>query len=187
MENRQDNEGFKNVGNNDVVSAKDNAELAADIMLAIRESNWLQPTRQDVSRDCIYHAFLSFKANKKGNCNTRQIYALVVENITTVSARNAVMLRGIDIKVNRQDLLEDTQTAGSAAGVDYYYIAVPEAPEMIELAESAVRPEWGIMTVDQSRNVKVIKEPSRLKLVNREDALSDVIIKSLGDSVLLAE
>lgn len=187
MENRHDNEGFKNVGNNDVVTAKDNADLVADIMLAIRESNWLQPTRQDVLRDCIYHAFLSFKANKKGNCNSRQIYALVVENITTVSARNAVMLRGIDIKVNRQDLLGDSQTAGSAAEVDYYYIAIPKTPEMMELAESAVRPEWGIMAVDQSRNVKVIREPSRLKIMNREEILSDIIIKSLGDSVFLAE
>ena len=114
------------------------------------------------------------------------MYALVVENIT-VTACNAVMLRGIDIRVNRQDLLGDIQMAGSAGGVDYYYIAVPEEPEMIEAAESAVRPEWGIMTVDQSGNVKVIKEPARLKIIRREDALSNIIIKLLGDSVLFIE
>ena len=64
---------------------------------------------------------------------------------------------------------------------------VPEEPEMIEAAESAVRPEWGIMTVDQSGNVKVIKEPARLKIIRREDALSNIIIKLLGDSVLFIE
>jgi hypothetical protein len=71
--------------------------------------------------------------------------------------------------------------------VDYYYIAVPEDPEMIEVAESAVRPQWGIMAVDLSGNIKVIKEPSRLKLLHREDALSNIIIKLLGDSILLTE
>ena len=177
MENRHDHEVLKNMDNKGVVTAKDNTDLAAGIMLAIMESKWLQPMRHDVSHDRIYHAFLSINANKKGNRNTRQMYALVVE----------VMLRGIDIKVNRQDLLGDTQTAGSAGDVDYYYIAVPEDSEMIEMAESAVRPEWGIMAVDPSGNIKVIKEPSRLKLLRREDALSNIIIKLLGDSILLTE
>ena len=152
MENRHDNDDFKSMDNNGAVTAKENAGLAANIMFAIRESNWLQPTGHDVSCDRIYHAFLSINANKKGSRNARQMYALVVENIT-VTTRNAVMLRGIDIKVNRQDLLGDTQTAGSAGDVDYYYIAVPEDPEMIEMAESAVRPEWGIMAVDLSGNI----------------------------------
>ena len=186
MENRHDHEVLKNMDNKGVVTAKDNTDLAAGIMLAIMESKWLQPMRHDVSHDRIYHAFLSINANKKGNRNTRQMYALVVENIT-VTARNVVMLRGIDIKVNRQDLLEDIQMSGSVGGVDYYYIAVPEDSEMIEMAESAVRPEWGIMAVDPSGNIKVIKEPSRLKLLRREDALSNIIIKLLGDSILLTE
>ena len=186
MENRHANEDFKNVDNNGVDTAKHNTDIAAGIMLAIMESKWLQPMRHDVSHDRIYHAFLSINAYKKGNRNTRQMYVLVVENIT-VTARNVVMLRGIDIKVNRQDLLGDTQTAGSAGDVDYYYIAVPEDPEMIEMAESAVRPEWGIMAVDLSGNIKVIKEPSRLKPLHRENALSNIIIKLLGDSILLTE
>ena len=58
---------------------------------------------------------------------------------------------------------------------------------MIEAAEAAVRPEWGIMAVDHSGNIKIIKEPSRLKIISREEALSDVIIKLLGDSILLTE
>ena len=186
MEKRHDNDTIKSMDNNGTVTAKENAGLAANIMFAIRESNWLQPTGHDVSCDRIYHAFLSINANKKGSRNARQMYALVVENIT-VTTRNAVMLRGIDIKVNRQDLLGDTQTAGSAGDVDYYYIAVPEEPEMIEAAEAAVRPEWGIMAVDHSGNIKIIKEPSRLKIISREEALSDVIIKLLGDSILLTE
>ena len=186
MENRHDNDDFKSMDNNGAVTAKENAGFAANIMFAIRESNWLQPTGHDVSCDRIYHAFLSINANEKGSRNAIQMYALVVENIT-VTACNAVMLRGIDIRVNRQDLLGDIQMAGSAGGVDYYYIAVPEEPEMIEAAESAVRPEWGIMTVDQSGNVKVIKEPARLKIICREDALSNIIIKLLGDSVLFIE
>ena len=121
MEKRHDNDTIKSMDNNGTVTAKENAGLAANIMFAIRESNWLQPTGHDVSCDRIYHAFLSINANKKGSRNARQMYALVVENIT-VTTRNAVMLRGIDIKVNRQDLLGDTQTAGSAGDVDYYYM-----------------------------------------------------------------
>ena len=186
MEKRHDNDTIKSMDNNGTVTAKENAGLAANIMFAIRESNWLQPTGHDVSCDRIYHALLNINANKKGSHNARQMYALVVENIT-VTTRNAVMLRGIDIKVNRQDLLGDTQTAGSAGDVDYYYIAVPEDSEMIEMAESAVRPEWGIMAVDPSGNIKVIKEPSRLKPLHRENALSNIIIKLLGDSILLTE
>ena len=171
---------------NSVVIAKDHADLVADIMLAIRESNWLQPMKHDDSCDRIYHAFFGIYANKKGDRKTRQMYALVVENIT-VTAPNNVVLRGIDIKVNKQDLFGDIQMARSAIDADYYYIAVPEDSEMIEAAESAVRPEWGIMTVDQSGNIKVIKEPSRRKPLHREDALSNIIIKLLGDSILLTE
>ena len=186
MENQHDNDDLKSMDNNGVVTAKENAGLAANIMQAIRESKWLQPTRQAVSCDHVYYAFLNINANEKGNGNTRRMYALVVENIT-VTARNVVMLRGIEIKVNRQDFLGDIQMAGFAGGVDYYYSAVPEDPEMIEAAESAVRSEWGIMAVDPSGNIKVIKEPSRLKLLHREDALSNIIIKLLGDSILLTE
>ena len=186
MENQHDNDDLKSMDNNGVVTAKENAGLAANIMQAIRESKWLQPTRQAVSCDHVYYAFLSINANEIGNRNTRRMYALVVENIT-VTARNVVMLRGIEIKVNRQDLLGDIQTAGFAGNVDYYYIAVPEDPEMIEAAESAVRPEWGILAADYSGNIKVIKEPSRLKIISREDALSNIIIKLLGDSILLTE
>ena len=120
MENRHDNEDFKNVDNNSVDTAKHNTDIAAGIMLAIMESKWLQPMRHDVSHDRIYHAFLSINACKKGNRNTRQMYALVVESIT-VTARNVVMLRGIDIKVNRQDLLGDIQTAGSARWLSQQY------------------------------------------------------------------
>ena len=186
MENQHDNDDLKSMDNNGVVTAKENAGLAANIMQAIRESKWLQPTRQAVSCDHVYYAFLNINANEKGNGNTRRMYALVVENIT-VTARNVVMLRGIEIKDNRQDFLGDIQMAGFAGGVDYYYIAVPEEPEMIEAAEAAVRPEWGIMAVDHSGNIKIIKEPSRLKIISREEALSDVIIKLLGDSILLTE
>ena len=186
MENRHDNRDLKNVDHNGAAIAKDHADLAAGIILAIRESNWLQPMKQEDLRDRIYHAFFSICANKKGDRKTRKMYALVVENITA-KARNKVMLRGIDIKLNKQDLFGDLQMAGSAVDADYYYIAVPEDSEIIKAAESAVRPEWGIMTVDQSGNIKVIKEPSRRKPLHREDALSNIIIKLLGDSILLTE
>ena len=43
MENRHDHEVLKNMDNKGVVTAKDNTDLAAGIMLAIMESKWLQP------------------------------------------------------------------------------------------------------------------------------------------------
>ena len=54
MENQHDNDDLKSMDNNGVVTAKENAGLAAKIMQAIRESKWLQPTRQAVSCDHVY-------------------------------------------------------------------------------------------------------------------------------------
>lgn len=149
---------------------------AVSISMALRESTWLKPVDHDPDYDCVYRAFSEFQVGSGSSRGTKSISVLVVDNLTE-TVRNVVTLRGIEIKVNRQDLLNDTKMAESAEFVDYLYIAVPDVSDMIEAADSVRRPDWGVMAVNPAGKIRVVREPSRLYPEFREKTLTNVVIK----------
>lgn len=150
---------------------------AADIVMALRRSSWLPVERDDEHFKHIYHVFEEFRIPSGTSRNVRRIDAMVVENVT-VSERDTVVLRGIEIKIDTDDLLNDHKMQEYTEFCDFFYIAIPaEDSEILAAAQSVRRPGWGILTVTKGGEVTVVQEPERLSPVFRDKTLANCIIK----------
>jgi hypothetical protein len=101
---------------------------------------------------------------------------LVAENLTETN-RNSVALRGIAIKNSKYELAIDVNSAEFIEFVDYFYIAVPDNPEMIETAQTVKQSGWGVIAMDPSGRIRVVVEPLRHQPAFRDITLSNIIIE----------
>ena len=147
---------------------------SADLITALRTSNWLKEVKHDANYELIYQVFTDFCPNRGKGHNTKEMDALVVENLTINDCKD-VILKGIEIIDSKQDLHHNIRLAEYTRYVDFLYIAVPDIVDIIEFAESIRRPEWGIMTIERSGSVRVIREPSYLHPTCREEMLTNVV------------
>lgn len=154
---------------------------AADIIMALRRSEWLQAVRTDKYFKHVYHCFPEFSLDTGSTRHSRRVDALIAETVTA-SDRDEVILRGIEIKVDQHDLEEDQKMAEYTDFCDYFYLAIPEGnAEMLAAAKNLIRPSWGILTVSKEGCISVEKEPERLKAVFREKTLSTCVIKLMRE------
>lgn len=168
------------------IEAKDRVEMgekvsAADIVMALRKSNWLVVKREEPYFNHVYHCFPEFRVTTGTSHYARKIDVLVAETITEAESDH-VTLRGIEIKVNLNDLKSDHKMAEYTDYVDYFYIAIPaNDAEMLDTAKSIIRPSWGIMTVTKSGAIHLEKEAAQLDAVFREKAMATALIKMLSE------
>lgn len=166
----------------DRIEAADRTETeervtAADIVMAMRKSDWLNPVRTDTYFRHAYHIFPEFALQTGTSTHARRADAMIVETVTA-SERGEVVLRGIEIKVDNHDLENDHKMAEYTDFCDYFYVAIPEGDkEMLETAESLIRPAWGIMTVSKEGKITIKRDPERLEAVMRDKTLSAALIK----------
>lgn len=149
---------------------------ASAIVLALRKPTWLSIRRDDPYFEHIYCCFAEFRAENGSSRHTRRLDILVAETIT-VDDRDKITFRGIEIKIDKKDLLTDCKMQEYTEFVDYFYIAIPANDVMIEAARSIRLPEWGILTVDNSGNITVMEEPRQLYPVYRDRTMANCIIK----------
>ena len=150
--------------------------MAANILKALKESSWLKSAEHDENYDCIYSVLSACQLENSRGLRTRSLDILVTENLTETD-RNSVALRGIVIKNSRYDLFCDEKLSEFMEFVDYYYIAVPDSPEMIEAAQAVKQSGWGVITMDRSGKIRVVVEPLRHQPMFRDITLSNIIIK----------
>ena len=166
----------------DRISAEQRTEkavtiAASDIVMALRRSSWLPTAREDEYFEHIYHLFTEFRIPSGSSSSVRRIDAMIAETITETE-RDKVTLRGIEIKVDTNDLLGDHKMQEYTEFCDYFYIAVPaEDSEILAAAQSVRRPGWGILTVTKDGDVTVIQDPERLSPTFRDKTLANCIIK----------
>ena len=150
---------------------------AADIVMALRRSSWLPTAREDEHFKHIYHLFPEFRIPSGSSRSVRRIDAMIAETITA-SEKDTVVLRGIEIKIDAHDLLNDHKMQEYTDFCDYFYIAIPaDDPEMLSAAQSVRRPGWGILTVTKGGEVTVAQEPKQLSPIFRDKTLANCIIK----------
>ena len=166
----------------DRISAEQRTEkavtiAASDIVMALRRSSWLPTAREDEYFEPIYHLFTEFRIPSGSSRSVRRIDAMIAETITA-SEKDTVVLRGIEIKIDAHDLLDDHKMQEYTDFCDYFYIAIPaDDPEILSAAQSVRRPGWGILTVAKGGEVTVVQEPERLSPVFRDKTLANCIIK----------
>ena len=97
---------------------------------------------------------------------TRQpmrIDTLIVENLTNNGLPRKIIMHGVEIKVSKSDLENDRKMSEYVNYVDYFWVAVPDNPEMIETAESVLDGSYGILTCSPSRAMAVKREARRIE------------------------
>ncbi len=166
----------------DRIDAADRTEVsdrvtASDIVVALRNQSWLSAAREDQHFDHKYRLFPEFRIPSGTSRSARRIDAMIAETVTA-SARDEVVLRGIEIKISSQDLVADHKMQEYTSYCDYFYIAIPaEDAELLAAAESVRRTAWGLLTVSKDGKVTVVHEPDKLDPAGRDKTLANCIIK----------
>ena len=150
--------------------------MASNMINALKESSWLKSAEHDENYDCIYSVFPACRLDFGRGLQTRRLDVLVAENLTETN-RNSVALRGIAVKNSKFELAIDVNSAEFIEFVDYFYIAVPDNPEMIETAQTVKQSGWGVIAMDPSGRIRVVVEPLRHQPAFRDITLSNIIIE----------
>ena len=167
---------------------------AKDIFATIKTSNdWFNHTgctrelsRKSRKQEHKYFVDGEVAAHTGGiNDSARRIDAVAVENYS-VRFPSDLTVRGIEIKVNRSDLLSDHKMAEYTDFVDYFYIAVPDF--LVDDALSVCLPEWGILSISLDTGCKksgtgfavsLVKPAERMDGIMREQTLAQILFKRI--------
>lgn len=107
----------------------------------------------------------------------------VIEDITnrTIQGNHDITVHGIEIKISKGDLLNDTKMQEYADYCDYFWLAIPE--ELTEDAIDYVLDDWGILVYhrnkDGSGELQSFQKPKKLNATMREYALVEAIKRNL--------
>ena len=154
---------------------------AADIVLALSRRNWLinnvdtYTDRYTVSK---YRVLTEFAVQTGTSHHARRIDALILEN-RTVEAEKAynVHIHAVEIKVSKHDLLSDHKMQEYTDYADFFWIAVPE--ELKADAESIMLNNWGLIMIDNEKNLHVIKKAEFHNAIFRDKTIETALIKIL--------
>lgn len=163
------------------VDVKTETITAADIVLALSRRNWLinnvdtYTDRYTVSK---YRVLTEFAVQTGTSHHARRIDALILEN-RTVEAEKAynVHIHAVEIKVSKHDLLSDHKMQEYTDYADFFWIAVPE--ELKADAESIMLNDWGLITIDDKKELHVIKKAELHDAIFRDQTIETALIKIL--------
>nr|DAH73148.1 MAG TPA: DNA repair protein MmcB-like protein [Caudoviricetes sp.] len=122
-----------------------------------------------------YKTLTEFAVYTGTSKHSRRIDLLAVENIT-VENHFEMNLHGIEIKVSKSDLINDSKYTEYGEFVNYLWIAIPKKLEAD--ARATVPDDVGIMVYGRGK-MKVVKEANRLKPLQLENSLTTLALKLL--------
>lgn len=163
------------------IDVKTETITAADIVLALSRPNWLKnsiDTYTDRYTQSKYRVLTEFAVQTGTSHHARRIDALVVENLT-VAAEKAynVHIHAVEIKVSKHDLLSDHKMQEYTDYADFFWIAVPE--ELKADAESIMLNDWGLITIDDKKELHVVKKAELHDAIFRDQTVETALIKIL--------
>ena len=104
--------------------------------------------------------------------NARRIDAAVFEDLNKSVHEFGMDIHGIEIKVDKNDLLGDHKMAEYTPYVDYFWIAVPE--DLINIAEDCAIPDWGILAF-RNGAIHVHRRAAKLETALQFDTLVEAV------------
>lgn len=153
----------------------ENALSAADIVLALRNPTWLPmelSERINEYQEQKYRIMTEFAVQSGTTRHARRMDILAIETITN----SDISLHGIEIKVNKHDLINDHKMQEYTEFCDYFWIAVPE--ELIEDAKSIAATGWGILSIDKG-NIAIVQKATRQDAIFRDKTIKSALYKLL--------
>lgn len=163
------------------IDVKTETITATDIVLALSRRNWLinnVDTYTDRYIQSKYRVLTEFAVQTGTSHHARRIDALILEN-RTVEAEKAynVHIHAVEIKVSKHDLLSDHKMQEYTDYADFFWIAVPE--ELKADAESIMLNDWGLITIDDKKELHVIKKAELHDAIFRDQTIETALIKIL--------
>lgn len=157
---------------------------ASKILLALQNnSSWIPKVQLDASKKfmrdkykSIYRVLAEFPVETGDAKHVRRIDAFILENITAIDDPREMVLRGVEIKISKGDLLRDGKMSEYTNFCDYFYIAIP--PALKDDALSIMPDEWGLLLIEDD-NITVEKEAKKCEGLLRSEALSTALYEVL--------
>lgn len=167
--------------NTDIISGI----TASDVVCILNNPKWLDELnprdkkvklfKSFVEKD-RYKVYTEFPVISAGTKGMRRIDALIVENLTSIYTWKLVF-HGIEIKVNKYDLIKDKKYTEYADFVDYMWLAVPD--DLIEIAEENKFDKCGIINIKDSKAI-IISKADLLKPLLKPEMMNTLILKLLN-------
>lgn len=181
-DNRLHDENNNTIINNIENSEKDNEDnvTATNIVMALNNYSWLG--EKEVSKgfrgrfvERKYKALTEFPVYPGTTRHSRRIDVLIVENISVEEHYN-LQLHGIEIKVSKSDLWNDTKYTEYAEFVNKLWLAVPKGlvAECIKNTPKNI----GIMYLKDGA-IKVKRQAQELKPKQKQETLTTLALKLL--------
>lgn len=164
---------------------------ASDIVLELGKWQWLEgladsPIRTTNPIKTYLYSLQTELGVATGTArHKRRFDGLILENLTIDSNDNdGINLHGVEIKVNKYDLQNDTKMQEYTDFCDFFYIAIPNDDEMIAIAKNIKLPDWGILVYtpdsDSISKIKILEKPKKLKAIFKDKTLENIILRNLG-------
>lgn len=142
---------------------------AVDIVFALSKAKaensfikFVQAYSPKVKYKDLYEVLTEFPVKTGTTHNARRIDCLIVTNRDTENKNYDLTLHGIEIKVSKSDLENDYKMDEYKQFVDYFYIAIPNNQEMIDIALNEFSEDSGVLVVDEVGKIEVIR-PAELQ------------------------
>lgn len=176
------------------IKASDRTEesriTASDIVLELGGWQWLEGLIESPIRTTnpiktyLYSLQTELGVATGTSAHKRRFDGLILENLTLNNNDNdGINLHGIEIKVNKYDLQNDTKMQEYTDFCDFFYIAIPNDKEMIKIARDIKLPEWGILIyseIETDQKIKILDKPKRLKAIFKDKTLENILLRTLG-------
>lgn len=181
-DNKLHEENNNTIINNIENSKKDDIDnvTATNIVMALNNHNWLGDKEvvkgfrgRFIERK--YKAFTEFPVYTGTTKKSRRIDVLVAENISIEEHYN-LQLHGIEIKVSKSDLLNDTKYTEYAEFVNKLWIAVPK--NLVAVCKKNTPKNIGILYLEDGA-IKVKRQAQELKPECLKEALTTLALKLL--------
>lgn len=120
-----------------------------------------------------YKAYTEFPVYTGSSHLSRRIDILIVENLTPQYVWD-LTFHGIEIKVNKNDLLNDCKYTEYADFVDFMWLAIPY--ELLDIALETKFTECGIIVI-QNNKAEIIEKSTSLNPSRKKETMNTLLLK----------
>lgn len=160
------------------VDTKQDSIKAADIVFSLSNHNWLDKNDifLSIHAQPKYKLMTEFAVQTGTSHHARRIDALVLENWTVSENKNYnTNIHAIEIKIDKNDLINDHKMQEYTDYADYFWIAIPEF--LKEYAEEIMLPEWGLLLLNDKKELKIARKATFRKAIFRDKTMETALVK----------
>lgn len=154
---------------------------ATKITYLFKDSSWLLDYKvkrkafKPIEEQDKYIALSEFRVYTGTSKKSRRIDIAVLENVTTEFKLHQIHVHGIEIKVDKHDLLNDHKYTEYAEFVHFLWLAIPS--ELVPIAIETAPPSVGIIEVKEDETLVKVRDSKKGNPLRLLDTLQVAAIK----------